>query len=88
MVPDEAIATDQASRVVFVVKDGKAELRNVTLGPLVDGLRVVRDGLTADDLVVVSGLQRIRAGQQVAVETNVAANATKTATASSQELSQ
>jgi RND family efflux transporter MFP subunit len=85
MVPDEAIATDQASRVVFVVKDGKAELRTVTLGPLVDGLRVVRGGLSADDLVVVSGLQRIRAGQQVAVETAVAA---KTANAASQELPQ
>jgi RND family efflux transporter MFP subunit len=85
MIPDEAIATDQASRVVFVVKDGKAELRTVTLGPLVDGLRVVRDGLAADDLVVVSGLQRFRAGQQVAVETAVAANS---ANASSQELSQ
>jgi multidrug efflux system membrane fusion protein len=68
MIPDEAIATDQASRVVYVVKDGKAEVRNVTPGPIIDGLRVIRAGLTRDDLVVTSGLQRIRPGQEVAVE--------------------
>ena len=67
MIPDEAITTDQASRVVFVVKDGKTELRNVTLGPIVDGLRVIREGIAPGELVVTSGLQRIRAGQEVAV---------------------
>jgi len=69
MIPDEAIVTDQASRVVYVVKDGKAELRTVTPGPIIDGLRVIRAGLSRDDLVVTSGLQRIRPGQEVAVET-------------------
>ena len=69
MIPDEAIATDQASRVVYVVKDGKAEVRTVTPGPIIDGLRVIRAGLSRDDLVVTSGLQRIRPGQEVAVET-------------------
>ena len=67
MIPDEAISTDQASRVVFVVKDGKAQLRTITLGPLIDGLRVVRDGIGPDDFVVTSGVQGIRAGEDVAV---------------------
>jgi multidrug efflux system membrane fusion protein len=83
MIPDEAISVDQASRVVFVVKDGKAELRNVTLGPIIDGLRVVREGLTANDVVVTSGLQRIRGGQEVVVDAGNSGNSVKTADASS-----
>jgi multidrug efflux system membrane fusion protein len=67
MVPDEAVSTDQGARVVFVVEDGKARLRNVTLGPLIDGLRVVRDGVSGDDVVISSGSQNIRAGEAVAV---------------------
>lgn len=82
MIPDEAISTDQASRVVFIVKDGKTQLRNVTLGPIVDGLRVVREGISPGELVVISGLQRIRAGQQVAVRST----ALKTARAGSKEI--
>ena len=39
--------------------------RPVALGPMVDGLRVVRTGLTAGELVVVNGLQRVRPGAQV-----------------------
>ena len=77
MIPDEAIATDQASRVVYVVKDGKAEVRTVTPGPIIDGMRVIRAGLSRDDLVVTSGLQRIRPGQEVAVE--IASDKIKTA---------
>ena len=78
MIPDEAIATDQASRVVYVVKDGKAEMRTVTPGPIVDGLRVIRAGISRNDLVVTSGLQRIRPGQEVALE-NGASDKLKTA---------
>lgn len=69
LIPDEAVGTDQASRIVYVVENGRAALRTVTLGPIVDGLRVVRTGLKRDDLVVTSGLQRIRPNQEVAVET-------------------
>lgn len=67
MIPDEAISTDQGSRVVFVVKDRKAQLRNVTTGPLIDGLRVVRSGVGPNDVVVTSGTQNIRPGEDVAV---------------------
>ena len=67
MIPDEAVSTDQGSRVVFVVKDRKAQLRNIAIGSLADGLRIVRSGVGPDDLVVTSGNQNIRAGEDVAV---------------------
>jgi len=51
---------------VFVVKeDNTAEARPVILGPLDEGLRVIREGLKADDRVVVDGLQRVRVGAKV-----------------------
>ncbi|KQS54382.1 hemolysin secretion protein D [Brevundimonas sp. Leaf363] len=61
LVPDAAIATDQARRVVYVMNaDGTAAPRPVQLGPLVDGLRVVRSGLQANDRVIIAGLQRVQ----------------------------
>ncbi len=74
MIPDEAVSTDQGSRVVFVVRDRKAQLRNIAIGPLVDGLRVVRSGVGPDDLVVTSGNQSIRAGENVAVIENASSS--------------
>jgi membrane fusion protein, multidrug efflux system len=66
LVPDTAIATDQSRKIVFVVKaDDTVEARAVTLGPLDDGLRVVREGLKPDDRVIVDGLQRARVGAKV-----------------------
>ncbi len=66
LVEDRAVGTDLDRRFVFVVdKDKKIESRPVTLGPVVDGLRVVRKGLTAGELVVVNGLQRVRPGVEV-----------------------
>ena len=47
---------------------GIVDYRQVELGPLVDGLRVIRDGLHADDQVVTKGIQRIRAGVKVKSE--------------------
>jgi RND family efflux transporter MFP subunit len=62
LVPDAAIATDQARRIVYVVAaDGSVAPRPVELGPLVDGLRVVRSGLRATDRVIINGVQRIQA---------------------------
>ncbi|WP_333592669.1 efflux RND transporter periplasmic adaptor subunit, partial [Brevundimonas sp.] len=61
LVPDAAIVTDQARRIVYVVDAaGKTAAKPVELGPLVDGLRVVRSGLNATDRVVISGVQRIQ----------------------------
>ncbi|MFX7874563.1 HlyD family secretion protein, partial [Acinetobacter baumannii] len=66
LLPDTAIATDQSRKVVFVVKaDDTVEMRPVVLGPLDDGLRVIREGLKADDRVIVDGLQRARVGAKV-----------------------
>jgi len=66
LVPDAAIATDQARKIVFVVKDDNTvEAKPVTLGPLDEGLRVIREGLKPEDRVIVDGLQRARVGAKV-----------------------
>jgi membrane fusion protein, multidrug efflux system len=66
LLPDTAIATDQSRKIVFVVKDDDTvEARAVVLGPLDGGLRVVREGLKAEDRVIVDGLQRARVGTKV-----------------------
>jgi membrane fusion protein, multidrug efflux system len=66
LIPDTAIATDQSRKIVFVVKpDDTVEARPVTLGPLDEGLRVVREGLKAEDRVIVDGIQRARVGAKV-----------------------
>jgi multidrug efflux system membrane fusion protein len=67
LLPDAAIGTDQANKFVLVVaEDGTVSRRNVELGPLYQGLRVVREGVGGEDWVVTSGLQRARIGQKVA----------------------
>lgn len=66
MVNDSAIGTDQTVRYVLVVdKSDRIEYRPVKLGPLIDGLRVVRSGLSPGDTIVVNGLMRVRPGMQV-----------------------
>ena len=66
LVRDAAIGTDLDKRYVLVVgKDHTVEHRPVTLGPNLDGLRVVRSGLSPGELVVVNGLQRVRPGIKV-----------------------
>jgi RND family efflux transporter MFP subunit len=57
LIPDSAVVSDQAHKIVFVVnKDNVVEARPVTLGPLYEGLRVVREGLKPEDHVVLDGL--------------------------------
>lgn len=66
LVPDAAVVTDAARRLVFVVDgEGTVVAKAVELGPLVGDLRVIRAGLTARDKVVISGVQRARPGQKV-----------------------
>jgi RND family efflux transporter MFP subunit len=63
LIPDEAITTQQSDQIVYVVgPGGKVAQRKIATGPLVDGLRVVRSGLTAGDEVVVTGVERVKAG--------------------------
>ena len=72
LVPDAAIQTDQTRKVVMVVaKDGSVTPRPVVLGPLVDGLRVVRSGLTTTDNVVIAGGQSVMPGAKVGVKKGV-----------------
>ena len=66
LVQDQAVGTDLDKRFVYVIGQDKAvAYREVTLGPLVDGLRVVRKGLMPGEQVVVNGLQRVRPGAAV-----------------------
>jgi RND family efflux transporter MFP subunit len=66
LLPDTAVATDQSRKIVFVVKDDNTvEARTVVLGPLDDGLRVIREGLKPEDHVIVDGIQRARVGAKV-----------------------
>lgn len=61
LVPDVAIASEQVRKYVMVIgADNTAAQKYVTLGQLVGNLRVIKDGLSPDDRVVVNGLARIR----------------------------
>jgi RND family efflux transporter MFP subunit len=76
LVPDVAIGADQARKFVFVVEqDGTAKQTYVTTGPVFDGKRVIREGLTADSRVVVDGLMRVRPGIKVTPQEEGAAPA-------------
>lgn len=66
LLPDEAIVSDQATKLVMVVdQDGVVAPHKVTLGGKVDGLRVIKSGITATDQIVISGLTRARPGAKV-----------------------
>jgi multidrug efflux system membrane fusion protein len=57
LLPDAAIVSDQTSKLVFLVgPENKVVPRAVELGPIVDGLRVIRQGITASDRVIINGL--------------------------------
>ena len=66
-VPESAIGNDQSKRFVFVVgDDNKAQYRTVSLGPQVDGARVVTAGVQAGERVILDHLQRLAPGTPVA----------------------
>lgn len=70
LVPDEAVAADQDRRVVYVVDaEGTVSMKPVRTGPSLYGYRVVREGLTGDELIVIDGLMRVRPGIKVAAKT-------------------
>jgi multidrug efflux system membrane fusion protein len=67
LIQDRAVGADLDKRFVFLVTPERTiQYRGVTLGPIVDGLRVVRSGLSPGDRVVINGLQRVRPGVKVA----------------------
>ncbi|QDV72823.1 efflux RND transporter periplasmic adaptor subunit [Botrimarina mediterranea] len=68
LIPDSAVATDQAAKFVYIVGEGdKLERRPVTTGAISKDLRVITGGLDGSESVVVKGLQRCRPGAEVKV---------------------
>lgn len=66
LIPDSAILTDQARKIVMTVgPDDMVAPKPIRPGPIYDGLRVVRSGLTPEDRVVINGLVRARPGAKV-----------------------
>jgi RND family efflux transporter MFP subunit len=77
LVPDVAIGTEQVRKFVLVVDDQNiARVKYVTLGAVIDGLRVIQAGLDAEDRVIVNGLMRARAGMSVAPQAAASTAAT------------
>lgn len=83
LIPDEAIGADQDRRFVYVVADdGGLRQQVVRPGPRIDGYRVIRQGLTGEESIVINGIQRIRPGAKIAPQpttlppTRVAAHGT------------
>ncbi|MDQ6628320.1 MAG: efflux RND transporter periplasmic adaptor subunit [Pseudomonadota bacterium] len=67
LVPERAIGTDQNKKFVYVVEaDGKPQFREVRLGALAEGMRIVQGNVKGGEHVVVDGLQRIQPGMTVA----------------------
>jgi len=81
LVPDSAIVSDQASKIVFMVgPDNVVKPAPVTLGTIVDGLRVIEKGLNPDDQIIIGGIANpaVRPGVKVAPQpTPIQAVATK-----------
>jgi RND family efflux transporter MFP subunit len=69
LVSEAALGTDQGQKFIYVIDDeGHADRRDIQVGRLYGGLRVIDGGLKAGELVVVDGLQRVRQGITVAPE--------------------
>ncbi len=69
LIPDEAVATNQDKRIVYVVADdGTASAREVRTGGKIDGYRIVRKGLDGSETIVISGLTRVRPGAKLTPE--------------------
>ena len=93
LVTERAIGSDQGGRFLLAVNsENMVEKRPIRMGQLVDGLRVIEDGLQPDDRVVVNGLQRARPGAKVDPEQtdmkSLTASALKTAAEAGQDKSQ
>lgn len=70
LIPDEAVSANQDKRIVYVLGEGdKVAAKPVKLGPIVDGYRVIREGVKGDELVVINGVAKVRPGAQVKAET-------------------
>lgn len=69
LLPDKAIGTDQSQHFVWVVKENnQVEYRKVTLGMRDNNLRVIREGVNAQEWIVIDGVQKLRPNTQVNAE--------------------
>jgi RND family efflux transporter MFP subunit len=69
LVPDQAIVADQSRQVVYVLGAQNIVVqRGVDVGPVVDGLRVIRAGVTPADRIIIDGVQHARPGKPVSVK--------------------
>lgn len=63
LIPDRALGSDQSLKFVYVINaEKKVEFRPVTIGPMLDGLRIVKSGLKGGEQIIVEGLLRVRPG--------------------------
>ena len=77
LVPDQVIQFDQSRQFVFIINaEGVVERRWVTPGPIAEGMRIVREGLTGNELLVAGAFHRIRTGMAVAPQLDDAAAGT------------
>lgn len=75
LISERAIGTDQSQKFVLAVgADNTVTYRTVKLGAVIDGKRVVREGLSPGETIIVNGLQRVRPGMTVAPELQALAN--------------
>src|ERR1700722_15862573 len=66
LIEDRAVNTDQSQKYVLLLgANNQIEYRKVKLGRVIDGLRIVREGLKAGDVIVVNGAQRVHPGVTV-----------------------
>ncbi len=80
LIGERAIGTDQSQKYVLTLTaSNTVAYQAVKLGPLIDGKRVVRSGLTGNEKIVVNGLQRVRSGMAVTPTDEVAQTAGKAA---------
>lgn len=69
LLPETAIVTDQSQKIALVVaEDGTVGVKILRVGPNYGGMRIIREGLTPDDKVVINGLLRARPGSKVTAE--------------------
>jgi len=73
LVSEKAIGTDQAEKYVLsLTPSNTVTYQSVVLGPTIDGMRVIRSGITGGESIVVNGMQRVRPGMAVKAEQVVA----------------
>lgn len=85
LIDDKAVGSDQAQKVVMVVGANNIVMPHpVSVGPVIDGMRVIKTGLTEQDRVIVNGMAKVRAGMAVTPLTEEEAAKAQAASAAAQ----